>query len=49
MTIELNLIVSYDFEMELLSYGEFVKVLEPKSLADSIKTRLERGFKVYNS
>jgi len=48
MTIELNLIVSYDFEMELLSYGEFVKVLEPKSLADSIKTRLERGFKVYN-
>ncbi len=47
ITIELNLIISYDFEMELLSYGEFVKVLEPKSLADSLKNRLERALNIY--
>src|SRR5690606_29205272 len=47
MTVELNLIPSYDFEMELLSQGEFVKVLEPKSLADNLKNRMENMIKVY--
>lgn len=45
--VELNLIPSYDFEVELLSYGEFVKVLEPKSLADKLKNRAENMSKVY--
>jgi len=47
MTVELNLIPSYDFEMELLSQGEFVKVLEPKSLAENLKNRMENMIKVY--
>lgn len=47
MTVELNLIPSYDFEMELLSQGEFVKVLEPKSLAENLKRRMKNMVKVY--
>ncbi len=47
--VQLNLFPNYDFIMEILSYGEFVKVLEPKALADEVKNRLERAVEVYNS
>ena len=36
--IELQLVITLDFIMDLLSYGEEVKVLNPKALANKIKT-----------
>lgn len=47
MLVKLKLIPTYDFVMELLFYGEFVEVLEPKSLVKEIKTRLEKAVRVY--
>jgi len=38
---------TYDFKMELLSYGDQVKVLEPKSLQKDIKNQLESASKKY--
>ncbi|GAB2765803.1 helix-turn-helix transcriptional regulator [Salinimicrobium soli] len=39
---------TYDFRMELLSYGNQVKVLEPESLKKTIKTQLKQALKNYN-
>lgn len=47
MTVQLKLIPTYDFVMELLSHGEFVKVLEPADLVKEIKTRLQKNLKIY--
>lgn len=41
--IELFLNVTYDFTMELLSFGEEVKVLEPKELQNEVKEKLKRS------
>lgn len=35
--VKLILFITYDLVKELLSYGEYVKVLQPESLADEIK------------
>jgi len=39
LQIKLLLYVTYDFEMELLSYGQYVKVLKPDSLIQEMKSR----------
>ena len=39
--LKLLLNPTLDLEMELLSYGENLKVLEPKSLVEKIKKRLD--------
>ena len=39
LQIKLLLYLTYDFEMELLSYGEYVKVLKPDYLVDEMKSR----------
>lgn len=46
--IKLHIYVTYDFEMELLSYGPTVEVLEPAFLRQSIKEKLETAFSFYN-
>ncbi|MDX1718714.1 MAG: WYL domain-containing protein [Salegentibacter mishustinae] len=33
---------TYDFRMEILSYGDQIKVIEPKSLKSEIKKELQR-------
>lgn len=38
---------TYDFRMELLSYGDQVKVLEPESLKAIIKEKLQKALKGY--
>jgi predicted DNA-binding transcriptional regulator YafY len=38
---------TYDFRMELLSYGDQVKVLEPESLKKTIKSQLQKALKTY--
>lgn len=48
LQICLRLFITYDFVMELLSYGEYVKVLEPEELAKNIKLRHKLAVKNYN-
>lgn len=47
MLVKLKLIPTYDFLMEILYYGEFVQVLEPKHLADEIKQKFQKAVKLY--
>jgi len=47
LQIKLKLFVSYDLVMELLSFGDNMKVLKPKSLADEIKTAHKNAYKQY--
>jgi len=47
MTIKLNLVPSHDFMMELMHFGENVKVLKPQSLAEALKEKLEKAWKMY--
>lgn len=49
MLVKLKLIPTYDFLMEILYYGEFVQVLEPKHLADEVKGRFQKAVKLYGS
>ena len=49
LQIKLFLYVTYDFEMELLSYGEYVKVLKPASLIEAVKNRYSKALAVYNA
>jgi predicted DNA-binding transcriptional regulator YafY len=45
--VKLNVFVTFDFIMELLSFGESVKVLSPESLIKEIKTAHQKAFKQY--
>lgn len=47
MLVRLRLIPTYDFVQEILFYGEFVKVLEPASLADEVESRLKKAAGLY--
>ncbi|HET8887173.1 MAG TPA: WYL domain-containing protein [Salinimicrobium sp.] len=44
---EFYLYPTYDFIMEILSYGEAVKVMEPKSLQKEVKRKLEKALERY--
>jgi predicted DNA-binding transcriptional regulator YafY len=46
--IKLHIYVTFDFEMELLSYGPTVEVIEPAFLRQSIKEKLEAAISLYN-
>ena len=45
--IKLKLCLTHDLVMELLSFGDNLKVIEPKSLADQIKQAHEKAFRQY--
>ena len=47
MKIKLKLCLTHDLVMELLSFGDNMKVIEPKSLADQIKQAHEKAFRQY--
>lgn len=47
LKIKLKLYLTHDLLMELLSFGDNVKVIEPKTLADEIKQAHEMAFKQY--
>jgi predicted DNA-binding transcriptional regulator YafY len=46
--IELHLSPTYDFQMELLSMGKEIKVLEPESLRNEIKLKLIKSLELYD-
>lgn len=48
LRIMLKLCITYDLIVELLSYSNNMKVLEPKSLADEIKSLHRKAFDQYN-
>lgn len=47
LQVRVYVIPNYELESLILSYGERVKVLEPKSLRDKIKLRLDTGAEGY--
>lgn len=47
MHVELRLIPTYDFLMEILFHAEYVKVLEPQSLVDALKEKLQKMAGIY--
>lgn len=47
MKIKLKLCLTHDLVMELLSFGDNMKVIEPKSLVDQIKQAHEKAFRQY--
>ena len=47
LRIRLNLIVTHDLVMEILSYSEDVKVISPKNLVKEIQKHHEVAFKQY--
>jgi len=47
LLITLHLIVNFELEMRLLSYGERVKVISPINLKDKMKDRLKSAFEAY--
>jgi len=49
LVIELNLVFTFDFYQELLSHGEFVKVLEPKEVRQEMAYRLKEALKHYQN
>lgn len=47
MKIKLRLCLTHDLLMELLSFGDNMRVIEPKSLADQIKQAHEKAYRQY--
>ena len=47
LRIQLQLVVTFDFVMELLSYGPEVKVIEPPSLKTELKNKLQQSLSLY--
>ena len=45
----LRLVPTYDFIMELLSHGDKIEVLEPRSLRDTMISKIREMTKIYNS
>lgn len=48
LRIKLTLFVTHDFFMELLSFGEYVKVIKPVSLINDLKSTFKNVLKQYN-
>ena len=45
--IRIDVVLNFELEKEILSFGEFMKVLGPRLLASRIKRRLQGGVKQY--
>jgi predicted DNA-binding transcriptional regulator YafY len=47
LLVSLDVVINHELKMQLLSYGENVKVMEPKSLADEIKAVAKKMLGLY--
>ncbi len=45
--VSLNLAITFDFVMELMSYGPEVKVIQPESLANELKENFKKALEKY--
>ena len=48
LEVTLDIIINYELERLILSYADSVKVIQPMSLSDTIKNRLEEALNRYN-
>ncbi len=48
LRIKLTLFITHDFFMELLSYGENLKVIKPESLINDLKSTFKNVLKIYD-
>ena len=49
VTIELDVVVNYELEQKILSWGDYVEVLAPQSLRDIISDRINKADKFYQA
>lgn len=47
LRVKLTIFITFDFIMEILSYGEKVKIIEPQSLKKEVKKRLKKTLDYY--
>lgn len=47
LEVKINVMINYELERLILSYGESVKVIEPELLMEKIQNRLKLGFEQY--
>ena len=47
VTIELDVVINYELEQKILSWGNYVEVLQPISLRDKIKSRIQEAIAHY--
>jgi predicted DNA-binding transcriptional regulator YafY len=47
LRIKLTVVITHDFFMELLSFGENLKIIKPDSLIEDIKNSLKETLKLY--
>jgi predicted DNA-binding transcriptional regulator YafY len=47
LKVSLELVINHELKMQLLSYGENVKVLQPKKLTEEIKESAKKMAKLY--
>ncbi len=45
VTIELDVVINYELEQKILSWGDYVEVLQPQTLRDTIGHRLENAIR----
>jgi predicted DNA-binding transcriptional regulator YafY len=48
LRVKLTLFVTRDFFMELLSYGDYLRVVKPESLINNLKSTFKNVLKLYN-
>lgn len=48
LEVRIQVALNYELEMQLLSYGEKVKVISPESLKSALKTRIEKSLQQYS-
>lgn len=47
VTIELDVVLNYELEQKILSWGDYVEVIGPQELRDKIKDRIQSSLKSY--
>ena len=48
ISLQFHVVLNYELEQKILSFGQYVEVLSPKQLREQIKDRLNRSLKQYN-
>jgi predicted DNA-binding transcriptional regulator YafY len=47
VTMQMHVIINYELEQKILSFGDYVEVVAPRSLRDRIKERMEKSLEKY--
>lgn len=47
VTVQLDVILNYELEQHILSFGDYVEVIAPDALREKIRQRLQNGIQNY--